>query len=136
MSRKRSARRCRARWSFGTRSAKDKTLRRDAACQRGAAQVLGGPAIVPEQPEHAALDRREEAHPDIESRDVIFQLLLKQQKTKPSSGRPASARVGARLTGSLAVVDLIGIRQVGDLLGIEPLALPAGSGTRRRSDSR
>ncbi len=48
------------------------------------------------QPEHAALCLRQKPHPDLEHRRaVIFQLALKQQKTKAFSGSPSSDRAGA-----------------------------------------
>ena len=55
---------------------------------------------------------------------MIFQLLLKEQNTKPCSGSPAARRVGV-LVGDrpMGVVDLIAVRQVDDLLGEERLVL-------------
>ena len=48
---------------------------------------------------------------------VILKLLLKQQKTKPSSGRPQSARLGVVFGDRPpAVVGLIAIGQMDDLL--------------------
>ena len=52
---------------------------------------------------------------------VIFQLLLKEQNTKPSSGIRLPPRWHALGDLPLGVVDLIAIRQVNDLLRIKRL---------------
>jgi hypothetical protein len=63
-----------------------------AACLHFAAQVHFSLIGVAQQPQNAGLVRLQEPH----IAGVIFQLLLKDENTKPRSGNPASWRVGTR----------------------------------------
>src|ERR1700733_6519418 len=54
-------------------------------------QVANRGGIILPQPQHAAVDRQQQAHPDIEYRRSNFVVIIETAKYKPALGQPTGA---------------------------------------------
>ena len=107
------------------RQLRAKTIRsRASPCRGFARQICACPRVVVQQPQHAARNCSQQPHRDVEKSGAILYALLKQQKIKPSSGKPHSVRDGVcSVDGPSVVVTLAAVRQVHQPLAEESLLI-------------
>ena len=98
-----------------------------------ARRLARGGVVVLQQPQHAAVDRGEDAHPRRERRrrDLVGVVEAREHE-RPSSGRPCAARVVARADRALAVVGLVAVRQAHHALDVRALLAGRDRPARRR----
>ena len=94
----------------------------DPARLRFPAQIRGREIIRLQQPQDAAFDLAENAHPDIEDRRRDLEAVVEAaQHERVVRQAGVAARRGLRRDRPLRIVDLVAVRQVDDGLGVERL---------------